>query len=135
MRNRGFPPGKYTQHDRGLDVAIPGVRLAPTTVELDEEDVFDEDKARRDAVNSFENVWTNWKDLAATIDCAIQDCLKDNPLWKTVDGENVTKNSRGVLQYLPVDLLQLDVLRVIYSRMAVTVLKEGLRRRGEERRA
>ncbi len=164
-------------------------------LELDEEDVFDEDKARRDAINSFENVWTNWKDLAATIDWAIPDCLKDNPLWKTVDGENVTKNSRGVLQYLPVDLLQLDVLRVheliinspsrrlqfgrlpyvalaflgrqgsnaasegchstgqlvmsdkqttmsndtlekmIYSRMAVTVLKEGLRRRGEARRA
>ncbi len=43
MRNRnlGYPPGMYTQHDRGLDVAIPGVRLA--TVELDEEDVFDVD--------------------------------------------------------------------------------------------
>ena len=153
------------------------------------------DKARRDAINSFENIWTNWMELAATIDWAIQDCVKDLPLWKSVDAENVTKNTRSVPQYPLVLLLQLDVLRVyeliiispschlqygrlpyvalaflgrqasnaasegchstgqlvmsdkqttmsndtleklIYSRMAVTVLKEGLRRRGEARRA
>ena len=94
---------------------IPGVRQAPTTVEsaeLDEEDVFDEDKARRDAINGFEHVWTNWTELAATIDWGIQDWVKDLPLWKTVDAENVTKNSRGIPQYPLVSLLQLDTLRM-----------------------
>ncbi len=70
---------------------------------------MDDDKARRDAVNGLENVWTNWMQLAATIDSAIQDCMKDLPLywaiqdcvkdlplWKSADAENVTKNSRGV---------------------------------------
>jgi hypothetical protein len=33
---------------------------------------------------SFENVRTNWMELAATIDWSIQDCVKDLPLWKRV---------------------------------------------------
>jgi len=93
--------------------ALKHVMQALTTVELDEElDVFDEDKARRDAINGFENVWTNWQELAATIDWGIQDWVKDLPLWKTVDAENVTKNSRGIPQYPLVSLLQLDTLRM-----------------------
>jgi hypothetical protein len=39
----------------------------------------------RDAINSFENIWTNWMELAATIDWAIQDSVKHLPLWKSVD--------------------------------------------------
>jgi hypothetical protein len=36
----------------------------------------------------------NWMELAATIgDWAIQDCAKDNSLWKSVDAENLTKNT------------------------------------------
>ena len=80
--------------------------------ELNEEDVFDEGKARRDAINGFENVWTNWMELAATIDWAVQGCVKNSPLWKSVDVENATKNNRGVRQYPLVHLLQLDVLPV-----------------------
>ena len=79
---------------------------------LHEEDVFDEGKARRDAINGFENVWTNWMELAATIDWAVQGCVKNSPLWKSVDVENATKNNRGVRQYPLVHLLQLDVLPV-----------------------
>ncbi len=55
----------------------------------------------------------NWMELVATIgDSAIQDCAKDNSLWKSVDAENLTKNSRGIPQYPLVHLLQPDVLRV-----------------------
>ena len=75
-------------------------------------DVFDEGKARRDAINGFENVWTNWMELAATIDWAVQGCVKNSPLWKSVDVVNATKNNRGVRQYPLVHLLQLDVLPV-----------------------
>jgi hypothetical protein len=76
--------GLYRKAVPSATISIPGVRLAPTIVEveLDDEDGFDEDKARRDAINSFENVWTNWMELAATIDWAIQDCVKDLPLRK-----------------------------------------------------
>ena len=56
---------------------------ASAALELDEEDevVFDEDKlnARRDAINGFESVRTNWMELAATIDWAIQDSVKHLP--------------------------------------------------------
>ncbi len=78
-----------------------GVRLAPTIVELNDEDVFGDNtgKARRDAISNFENIWTNWMQLTATIDWAIQDSVRDLPLWKSVDAENVTKNTRGVPQY------------------------------------
>jgi hypothetical protein len=98
--------GLYRKAVSSAPISIPGMRLAPTTVEveLDDEAGFDEDKARRDAINSFENIWTNWMELAATIDWAIQDCVKD--------AENVTKNTRGVPQYPLVLLLQLDVLRL-----------------------
>ena len=130
--NRGFPPpipGQIGNRGNG-NWGFPGLgrptesarapggglapRLAPTTVEveLDDEAGFDEDKARRDAINSFENIWTNWMELAATIDWAIQDCVKHLPLWKSVDAESVTKNTRGVPQYPLMLLLQLDVLRV-----------------------
>ncbi len=53
-------------------------------------------------------------ELAATIDWAIQDCVKHLPLWKSVDAETVTKNTRGVPQYplMLLRVLQLDVLRV-----------------------
>jgi hypothetical protein len=51
-------------------------------------------------------------ELAATIDWAIQDSVKHLPLWKSVDAESVTKNTRGVPQYPLMLLLQLDVLRV-----------------------
>ncbi len=51
-------------------------------------------------------------ELAATTDWAIQDCMKDIPLWNMWVPESVTKNSRGVPQYPLVHLLQLDVLRV-----------------------
>ena len=87
----------YRKAASSAPISIPGFRQALTTVELDEEldDVFDEDKARRDAINGFEHVWTNWTELAATIDWGIQDWVKDLPLWKTVDAENVTKNSHG----------------------------------------
>ncbi len=68
--------GLYRTAVSSAPISIPGMRLAPTTVEveLDDEAGFDEDKARRDAINSFENIWTNWMELAATIDWAIQDC-------------------------------------------------------------
>jgi hypothetical protein len=106
--------GLYRTAVSSAPISIPGMRLAPTTVEveLDDEAGFDEDKARRDAINSFENIWTNWMELAATIDWAIQDCVKHLPLWKSMDAENVTKNTRGVPQYPLVLLLQLDVLRL-----------------------
>ncbi len=55
---------------------------------------------------------TGWSQSSATIDWASQDCVKDLPLWKSVDAENVTKNTRGIPQYPLVLLLQLDVLRV-----------------------
>ena len=38
--------------------------------------------------------------------------MKHPPLWKSVDAESVTKNTRGVPQYPLMLLLQLDVLRV-----------------------
>ena len=106
--------GMYRKATSSAPISIPGFLQALTTVELDEEqeDVFDEDKARRDAINGFEHVWTNWTELAATIDWGIQDWVKDLPLWKTVDAENVTKNSRGIPQYPLVSLLQLDTLRM-----------------------
>ena len=64
---------------------IPGVRLAPTIVEveLNDEDVFDDDKARRDAISSFENTFV----FSRQARCS----------W-SVDAENVTKGSRGVPQ-------------------------------------
>ena len=97
--------GLYRKATSSAPISIPGITLEPITVELNEEDVFDEGKARRDAINGFENVWT-------TIDWAVQGCVKNSPLWKSVDVENATKNNRGVRQYPLVHLLQLDVLPV-----------------------
>ncbi len=62
--------GLYRKATSLAPISIPGITLEPTTVELNEEDVFDEGKARRDAISGAENVWTNWMGLAATIDWA-----------------------------------------------------------------
>ena len=69
--------GLYRKATSSAPISIPGITLEPITVELNEEDVFDEGKARRDAINGFENVWT-------TIDWAVQGCVKNSPLWKSV---------------------------------------------------
>ena len=60
-----MPSSSLSEHPIGANSIpahfnFPGVpvRLAPTIVEveLNDEDVFDDDKARRDAISSFENI-------------------------------------------------------------------------------
>ncbi len=78
-----------------------------------EGDVFDEEKARRDATNNFALAWLNWQKLAASIDWRQQECSKDAPVWANVDVEAVFKSDHlGIPQYPPLvlRLLQLDVL-------------------------
>jgi hypothetical protein len=93
-------------------IAIPGVWM-PETIAAGEgapEDVFDEEKARRDATNNFALAWLNWQKLAASIDWRQQECTKNAPVWATLDVEAVFKNDLGIPQYPPHVLLQLDVL-------------------------
>ena len=93
-------------------IAIPGVWM-PETVAAGEgapEDVFDEEKARRDATNNFAHAWLNWQKLAASIDWRQQECTKNAPVWATLDVEAVFTNDLGIPQYPPHVLLQLDVL-------------------------
>jgi len=93
-------------------IAIPGVWM-PETIAAGEgapEDVFDEEKARRDATNNFALAWLNWQKLAASIDWRQQECTKNAPVWATLDVEAVFKNDLGIPQYPPLALLQLDVL-------------------------
>ena len=84
-------------------IAIPGVWMPETeTVAAGEgapEDVFDEEKARRDATNNFALAWRNWQKLAASIDWRQQDCSKNAAVWATVDVEAVIKNDLGIPQY------------------------------------
>jgi hypothetical protein len=93
-------------------IAIPGMWM-PETIAAGEgapEDVFDEEKARRDATNNFALAWLNWQKLAASIDWRQQECTKNAPVWATLDVEAVFKNDLGIPQYPPHVLLQLDVL-------------------------
>jgi hypothetical protein len=83
----------------------------PTNEGAPEGDVFDEEKARRDATNNFALAWLNSQKLAASIgDWRQQECSKNAPVWATVDVEAVFKNDLGIPQYPPLVLLQLDVL-------------------------
>ena len=61
-----------------------------------EGDVFDEEKARRDATNNFALAWLNWQQLAASIDWRQQECSKNAPVWATVDVEAMFKNDLGI---------------------------------------
>jgi hypothetical protein len=45
-----------------------------------EGDVFDEEKARRDATDNFALAWLNWQKLAASIDWRQQQCSKNAPV-------------------------------------------------------
>jgi hypothetical protein len=84
-------------------IAIPGVTVwMPETIAAGEgapEDVFDEEKARRDATNNFALAWLNWQKLAASIDWRQQECTKNAPVWATLDVEAVFKNDLGIPQY------------------------------------
>ena len=93
--DRNFDAKARRQQGPTVEIRSRRRSFAGAKLRLYDEAGFDEDKARRDAINSFQNIWTNWThrmELAATIDWAIQDCVKDPPLWKSVDAENVTKN-------------------------------------------
>jgi hypothetical protein len=63
-----------------------------------EGDVFDEEKARRDATDNFALAWLNWQKLAASIDWRQQECSKNAPVWATVDVEAMFKNDLGIPQ-------------------------------------
>ena len=111
-------------------IAIPGVWM-PETIAAGEgapEDVFDEEKARRDATNNFALAWLNWQKLAASIDWRQQECTKNAPVWATLDVEAVFKNDLGIPQYPPHVLLQLDVLpfyELIIKSPAATLQQYG----------
>jgi hypothetical protein len=81
---RCLPTGKNRQPSsaRPTCIAIPGMWMPETVLVAagegaPEGDVFDEEKARRDATDNFALAWLNWQKLAASIDWRQQECSKN----------------------------------------------------------